>query len=571
MSEDNKNLLIFFVVSTLILVGYPYVFNNQAALNVQTSREQISLSQPIAPPETKIIETSVVSEKEKKKFVPEKIINISTKHLSGSISSYGAKIDHVVLNDYDKSLKNNDNQKIAVLDRMKRDYFAYTAWQSDDQSIPLPNETTQWEASDINLSVDKGVVLSWDNQQGLLFEKHISVDDQYIIVVTDKIKNYGTKNVKLKHTSLISKAIEQEATNEWTFYEGPIGYFNGKLENIAYSDISDKKEIKHETNGGWYGITDKYWLVAFVDDESINSVVNYKHNSLPGKNVYKIESVSKEVIVLPTANYSHDQRLFVGAKEINTLDKYEEKLGIKHFDLAIDFGWLYFITKPLLYALAYIKDIVGNMGLGIIILTLLLKILLAPLANKSYKSMNRMKDVQPKIQEIQKRYADDKVKLGQEISALYKKENINPVGGCLPTLLQSPILFALYKVLYISIEMRHAPFVGWISDLSMPDTMFIFNLFGLMPVELPSFLQIGVWPILMGLSMFLQQKIGPTPSDPSQAIMMLIMPIMFTFMFAHLPSGLVIYWTFSNVFSIVQQYIVTKNEGKNPHPKKCAE
>jgi YidC/Oxa1 family membrane protein insertase len=263
-------------------------------------------------------------------------------------------------------------------------------------------------------------------------------------------------------------------------------------------------------------------------------------------------------LIRPSVEVSKTHHLFVGAKEIKTLDMYEEKLKVQHFDLAIDFGCLYILTKPLLYALAYTKDLVGNMGLGIILITLLIKLFLFPLANRSYRSMNRMNIIQPKIQELRKKYEGDNAKFGQAVSEIYKKEGVNPLGGCLPVLLQSPVLFALYKVLYISMEMRQAPFIWWIRDLSLPDPSTILNLFGLIPVNLPGFLQIGIWPLLMGISMLLQQRMSPAPTDPSQAKMMLIMPVMFTFMFAQLPSGLVIYWTFSNILGIAQQYIIQR-------------
>ena len=272
-------------------------------------------------------------------------------------------------------------------------------------------------------------------------------------------------------------------------------------------------------------------------------------------------------IVNPSAEFSKTHHLFIGAKEINTLDMYEEKLDVPHLDLVIDFGYLYILTKPLLYAMSYVKDLIGNMGFGILLITLLIKLILFPLANKAYRSMNRMKAIQPKIKALQIKYAGDQMKMGQAVSELYRKEKINPLGGCLPMFLQWPILFALYKVLYISIEMRQAPFVGWIHDLSVADPWAILTLGGLIPVSLPGFLQIGIWPLLMGLSMWLQQRMGPAPADPTQAKMMLFMPVMFTLMFSQLPVGLIIYWTFSNLFAIAQQYTIMRIDEKNSMSK----
>jgi YidC/Oxa1 family membrane protein insertase len=341
------------------------------------------------------------------------------------------------------------------------------------------------------------------------------------------------------------------------------------LEEVKYEDISKQKEIHYQTRGGWFGVTDKYWLTAFIPNQQQSYGVTYRHLlDSDGQTLYRVESSTDFISVAPSAEISQTHRLFVGAKEINTLDMYEEKLSAPHMDLAIDFGCLYILTKPLLYILAYFKDLVGNMGLGIILITLLIKLLLFPLANKSYRSMNRMNSIQPKIQELRKKYAGDNVKLGQAVSEIYKKEGINPLGGFLPILLQSPVLFALYKVLYISIEMRQSPFIWWIRDLSESDPLTVLNLFGLIPIDLPGFLQIGVWPLFMGMTMLLQQKMGPAPQDPSQANMMLIMPIMFTFMFAQLPSGLVIYWTFSNILGIAQQYAIQKMDGKRSNQNK---
>jgi YidC/Oxa1 family membrane protein insertase len=371
------------------------------------------------------------------------------------------------------------------------------------------------------------------------------------------VRTYGTRAVTLRaHTKTLREFEKSDAT--WTCYEGPIGYFNGKLEEVGYKNILEKGQITHRTTGGWFGITDKYWFVSYAPDQNATHEVHFKHFAEGDKDVYTMESYGEAVNIVPSSEISQTQRLFVGAKEIKILDLYEKKLDVKHFDLAIDFGYLYFLTKPLLYALVFVKNLVGNMGMGILLLTLLLKLLLLPLANRSYRSMNRMKEIQPKIQALQKKYASDKMRLGEEISAIYKKEKINPLSGCLPMLLQSPVLFALYKVLYISIEMRHAPFVWWIHDLSQPDPLAIFNLFGLIPIDLPGFLQIGIWPALMGLSMFWQQKIGPAPADPSQASMMLMMPVLLTFMSAQWPSGLVIYWAFSNVLAVGQQYLMMR-------------
>ncbi|MDR3187404.1 MAG: membrane protein insertase YidC [Holosporaceae bacterium] len=555
MEEEKRNVLLFFAVSVLIMVGYPYFFNggghpSSAKIDGPVSMADGGNAAPNVPKKS----PPAIHPAPQYKI---KHIKIKTNDLSGVISSRGAKIDNVCLAKYRKNL--DGSESAPVLGEENGRYFAQTDWTSDNPSDVLPDEHTCWKTDSTELSEGSPVTLTWENGNGLVFEKHISIDDNYLITIVDVVKNHGTANVTLKSRARIHRELAQKADGAMSFYEGPLGYLNGKLEEISYDNIAKKSEIRHETTGGWFGITDKYWLVAFIPHQSLNYKVFYRHSAQSDKSIFNVESTDNAVTVAPSVEISKTHRLFVGAKEIKTLDMYEDKLQIKHLDMALDFGYLYIITKPMLYALAYAKDLVGNMGLGILLITLLIKLVLFPLANKSYRSMNHMKKIQPKIQALQAKYADDKVKLGQEVSELYKKEGVNPVGGCLPNLLQFPVLFALYKVLYISIEMRQAPFIGWIHDLSLPDPLVVFNLFGLLPLDLPGFLQIGIWPIIMGVSMFLQQKMGGmTSPDPAQATMMLCMPVIFTFMLAQLPSGLVIYWTFSNILGIIQQYAIMK-------------
>ncbi|GHT98511.1 membrane protein insertase YidC [Alphaproteobacteria bacterium] len=559
MNEEKRNIILFFAISILITVGYPYFFDTKTPVPSVVSEV---INTPPAVVATNL-PAMQIAERGAAVIAPEEPIHeivIDTKSISGTISSCGLKIDNILLKNYDDSLDKGKSKKISIFGDMKSVYYSITGWSSDDKSLLLPNENTHWKADSLKLSESSPVVLTWDNGNGLSFEKHISIDDNFVITVVDKVRNYGNRTIALQSQTKVHREFENDGSNStWTFYEGPLGYFSKGLEEISYSDIEKDGEKKYDTNGGWFGITDKYWLVAFIPAQNSNCKVSYKYSSMGNKKIYEVESKGDSIQVAPSFDISSTNNLFVGAKEVKTLDMYEEKLGIKHFDRALDFGCLYIMTRPLLYALAFAKDTLGNMGLAIILITLLIKLLLLPLANKSYRSMNRMKEIQPKIQAIQTKYADDKVKLGQAVSELYKKENINPVGGCLPSLVQSPVLFALYKVLYISIEMRQAPFIGWIHDLSVPDPLSIFNLFGLIPINLPSFLKIGIWPLLMGLSMLLQQKMGPKPTDPAQASMMMVLPIMFTFMFAQFPAGLVVYWTFSNVLSILQQYYIGKS------------
>jgi YidC/Oxa1 family membrane protein insertase len=537
------------------MAASPYFFGNGGEESVSRSsvavtggpKPGLSSGVPAAKAEVPVRHTEV------------KNIRIETGNLSGVISSRGVKIDNVFLKKYKKD--SNGEERVRVLG--DNGSFACTGWSSEDPNVILPDENSCWETSSETLSENSPAIFTWDNGNGLLFEKHVSVDENYLITVVDRVKNYGADTVALKSLSIVRREFPA-ADGAVTFYEGPMGCVNGKTEEIPYEDIAKKHVICRKTQGGWFGITDKYWLTAFIPNRKLNYEMVCRQISEDGKNICRMESITDFMTVAPSMEISGTHRLFAGAKEIHTLDMYEKKLQVDHFDLAIDFGWLYILTKPLLYALAYTKDLVGNMGLGILLLTLLLKLLLLPLANKSYRSMGRMSAVQPKIQELRKKYAGDNAALGQAISEIYKKEQINPLGGCLPLLLQSPILFALYKVLYISIEMRQAYFLWWIRDLSQPDPATVLNLCGLIPINLPGFLQVGIWPLLMGISMLLQQKMNPTPTaDPAQEKMLLIMPIMFTFMFAQLPSGLVIYWTFSNIFGILQQYWIQKSDERS--------
>ncbi|MDR0677622.1 MAG: membrane protein insertase YidC [Holosporaceae bacterium] len=559
MEEDKRNLVVFFVISMLIMVGYPYFMGmNNSVDKIVTQSSECKTSKPAEvipkiPPKSQKIET----------------IKLESTCLIGAISNRGVKIEKVSLKNY----ADKDKQNVPVLNNDKLNYYAQINWKSDDPNTILPNENTCWKASSLKLSESSPVIFTWDNGNGLYFERQISVDKKYLITIVDKVKNYGPEKVSLTSSALIYRDLEKIPDNS-VCYEGPLGYIDGKLEEIKYEDISKSRDIfngvktlRLKTHGGWFGLTDKYWLVAFIpSNQKEDYSVDFKHFSETGKESYGMEN-SEAFLIPSSTEISKTYHLFVGAKEINTLDAYETELNVKHFDLAIDFGCLYILTKPLLYALAYMKNLVGNMGIGILLLTLLIKLLLFPLANKSYRSMNRMSALQPKILELKKKYEGDNLRLGQAVSELYKKEKINPIGGFFLILLQSPVLFALYKVLYISIEMRQSPFIGWIKDLSLPDSAYIFNLFGLIPVELPSFLQIGIWPLLMGLSMWLQQKMSSVSMDASQEKMMLIMPIMFTFMFAQLPSGLVIYWTFSNILGMIQQHVIKKMDVVKNHKK----
>ena len=556
MDEEKRNLFLFFIISILIMVGYPYFFGDKGGVQTAPQNVVCETCNTVLPAAASA-DAKIIARKNSSTAAKVENIEIKAARVSGTICSKGIRFNDIRLKDYKKDL--DGNEKVSLFgDENSKNYYAQTGWRSDDSAIILPDQDSCWEVSGTELSENSPITFTWDNGEGLKFEKKISIDDNFLITIEDRVQNYGESTVTLKNVKEIHRDFlnQQEAL---AFYEGPLGCFDGKMQEIKYEDIAEKGEINCSGKASWFGLTDKYWLVAFVPNQGGMSGVKYKCD---GKNSYTILGIGGDISLSPNGAATEINRLYLGAKEIKTLDMCEEKLGAKHFDLALDFGYFYIFTKPLLYAIAYAKDIVGNMGLVIILITLLLKLLLFPLADKSYRSMNKMRDVQPKIQALQKKYGNDKVKLGQEVSELYRKEKVNPVGGCLPMLLQWPILIALYKVLYISIEMRQAPFFGWIRDLSQADPLTIFNLFGLLPINLPGFLQIGVWPLIMGATMIIQQKLSPAPADPSQEKMLFAMPIVFTFMFAQFPAGLVIYWTFSNLLGILQQYYLIKTGEK---------
>jgi YidC/Oxa1 family membrane protein insertase len=441
-------------------------------------------------------------------------------------------------------------------------YFIDFGWLSAESGIKLPDSETVWKSSAQELSQNSPVALEWDNGEGLTFHRTIAIDDQYMFTVTDRVTNTKDKVVALSAYGQINRLETPPLGGYMILHEGPIGVLNGKLTEPSYANTIEKQALEETTMGGWLGLTDKYWLVALIPDQKTSVKTAFKGQTINGLDRYQADVVMPTLEAKPGQSVETVHHLFAGAKILRLLDDYEAKLGFDKFDLAIDFGWFYFLTKPLFYVLDYLHKLLGNFGLAILALTVLFKIAFFPLANKSYRSMSHMKKMQPKIEALKERYGDDKLRMNQELMAMYKKEKINPLAGCLPMLIQAPVFFCLYKVLFVTLEMRHAPFYGWIQDLSAPDPTSILNLFGLLPWSTPSFLAIGAWPLLMGLTMFLQQKLNPQPTDPIQARMFMLMPIFLTFLLASFPAGLVIYWAWNNILSMGQQWMIMRLEDK---------
>jgi YidC/Oxa1 family membrane protein insertase len=434
----------------------------------------------------------------------------------------------------------------------------------------MPNAQTLWTSNSDLLSPSSPVNLRWDNGKGLIFTRKISINDDYLITYDDSVASSLDGAITMHPYGLVRRQGTPSMSGLYILHEGPLGVFDETLDEQDYSDLKDAPAggIKIETleAGGWIGITDKYWLAALLPSQQ--NKFTFSFQSLPGKeDRYQADYIDNSgQILAPGGAVSTQGRLFAGAKKVVLLDHYKEELGIPNFDLAIDFGWFYFLTKPFFYAINWLFQLFGNFGVATIAFTVVVKLAFFPLANKSYRSMAKMRILTPKLQLLRERFGDDRMKLNQEMMALYKAEKVNPAAGCLPVLLQIPVFFALYKVLFVTIEMRHAPFFGWIADLSAPDPTSIFNVFGLLPYSvdfLPPFLQLGLWPIFMGVSMFFQMRLNPAPPDPIQAKIFQWMPVFFTFLLATFPAGLVIYWTWNNLLSMAQQWYIMKQVAKS--------
>ena len=448
-------------------------------------------------------------------------------------------------------------------DGSEHPYFVELGWVASDPKVKVPGPGTKWTSGGGELTPDHPVELRWDNGEGLTFVNRIAVDPEYMFSVTETVENHGAAPVTLHPYGLVQRVGEVEVSSTYLLHEGPIGVFNGTLQDGIKYDTLKSGEKDFTTAGGWMGFTDKYWLVALIPDQKESVEAKMRHFERDKTDAYQVDYTGAEHVVAPGASATDTSRVFAGAKEVALLDSYEANAGVPRFDRAIDFGWFYFLTKPIFLTLDFFYHLIGNFGLAIMLLTVLIKALFFPLANKSYRAMSKMKLLQPEMAKLRERFGDDKQRLNQEMMALYKRVGANPMAGCLPIVIQIPVFFSLYKTLYVTIEMRHAPFYGWIHDLSAPDPTTFVNLFGLLPFTPPdiSFLHIGAWPLIMGCTMFLQQKLNPQPPDPMQAKMFMILPVVFTVMLAPFAAGLVIYWSWNNLLSIAQQWVIMRRTG----------
>jgi len=554
---ENKNVLLAVILSTAILIGWSFYFENpeeaqrkRAEMQGKTET-QTSIQKPEAPQPSKANPSKSISRNEALKE-SERVL-IENKNLSGSISLRGALIDDIILKNFRETLDAN-SKPIVLLSPKKYEqgYFVESGWATTKSDVKVPDNNTLWQIRDgKKLTPNYPITLEWNNKEGLVFLKKIEIDDKYLFKITETVRNDKNKVVDLFHYGQITKNAKPATENFYILHEGLTGVVDKNLKEETYSAVEKEKKT-YNGKSGWFGITDKYWMSAIIPESGksfkgeYSFTGNYKANFI----------ISEPNTIGPQKSTTSNIKIFIGAKEVYPIDDYAEKEKIDRFDLAIDWGWFYFITKPLFFVIDYIFKIVGNFGVAIIILTALVRIVFFPLSNYSFKSMAKMKVLQPEMLRLKELYKDDAKRTQQEMMALYKREKVNPLSGCLPILVQIPIFFAVYKMLFVTLEMRHAPFFGWIKDLSAADPTTIFNLFGLIPWEPPTFLMIGIWPILMGVTMYFQQKLNPAPPDPIQAKIFAWFPFIITIMLASFPSGLVIYWTASNILTMAQQYYI---------------
>ena len=555
---DNKNVFVAIALSMAVLLFWGAFFEtprqvkeNQKLDKVQTNQNKVQ--NDITP---NINQETIVKKVSRKDALSEvdRVI-IENGKVKGSISLKGAIIDDLSFKNHKKDLKSEENVVLLNPREIEDGYYIETGWASIGNEIEVPGIDSLWQVRGNKVLNEKNdVVLEWNNGKGLIFKKTIKLDEKYLFKIKQEVKNNTSSKINLYPYSQITRNKKpDDVMGFYILHEGFIGVFDGELKEDDYDDIQEKKIVRNSDNG-WLGITDKYWVTAIVPpkDRNFKSTFLYKENFRAN---YILNS---PVIINPKSSSGNEVRLFVAAKEVETVDGYAESENIEKFDLTIDWGWFYFFTKPLFFVIDYLFKLSGNFGIAIVLITLAIRIIFFPLANYSFRSMAKMKAVQPEMTRLKELHKDDKVKLQQEMMALYRKEKINPASGCLPILIQIPFFFAIYKMLFISLEMRHQPFFGWIQDLSAKDPTTIFNLFGLIPWDPPGFLIIGIWPILMGLSMYVQQKLNPAPADPIQAKIFAFFPLFLTIILAPFPSGLVVYWTVNNILTIAQQWVIMR-------------
>ncbi|MFG1296295.1 membrane protein insertase YidC [Xanthobacter variabilis] len=589
--SDNRNMIIAIALSVVILIGWQFFYGmpqaerqrqvaEQQRITALQEAQKAESSTPApgsAAPAPGSVPQAGGSTTPTKALTREQAIDatpralIETPRLKGSISLKGARVDDLLLTEYHETVDpKSPNIVLLSPSGAPNPFYAEFGWAAAaGAGAKVPGPETLWTSNGGKLTPEAPLVLTWDNGAGLTFRRTFTVDDHYMFAVKDEVENKAGTAVTLYPYALVSRHGMPHTSGFYILHEGLIGVLgdNG-LQEVTYAKMDkEKPQAFSGATGGWMGITDKYWAATVIPDQSVKYDAKFSSAMVGNTQTFQADFLAAPKTVEPGATVSTKSQLFAGAKVVQVVDGYQHSYNIDRFDLLIDWGWFYFITKPLFLVLDWIYKLVGNFGVAILIVTVILKGIFFPLANKSYASMAKMKAVQPELTAIRERYADDKAKQQQAMMELYKKEKINPVAGCLPILIQIPVFFALYKVLFVTIEMRHAPFFGWIRDLSAPDPTTIFNLFGLIPWDPASvpvvgvYLMLGAWPIIMGITMWVQMKLNPAPPDPTQQAIFNWMPIIFTFMLAHFAAGLVIYWAWNNTLSVAQQALIMKRNG----------
>ena len=591
---DNKNTILAIVLSALVLLGWQYFF---AVPQEKARQEQLAQQQkqtvptpdqpkPAQPqgqsqvPGQATAPSSTTPTDRRAALANSPRVPIATDTLQGTIALKGGRIDDLALVKFRETTDPKSPPIFLLSPSGTGDpFYAEFGWTgAAGANVKLPTSETVWkQVGSGGLGVGRPVTLTYDNGEGLEFRRTISVDDKYLFTIKDDVSNKGESPVTLFPYALISRHGIPPTAGYYVLHEGLIGVLGESgLQEFTYKNVEDKKSVSWDVTNGWLGITDKYWAATLLPDTSARLKARFSTSMLGTVRTFQTDYLLDAQTIGPGATGSANARLFAGAKEVSIvginfpfvgIGGYNKALGLNHFDLLIDWGWFYFITKPMFLAMDFFFRLLGNFGLAILMVTVLVKVIFFPLANKAYASMAKMKAVQPQMMALRERYANDKAKQQQELMELYKREKINPLGGCLPIVIQIPVFFALYKVLFVTIEMRHAPFFGWIHDLSAQDPTNLFNLFGLIPVDptilplLGPFLHLGIWPIIMGITMWVQMKLNPAPPDPTQAMIFNWMPLLFTFMLASFPAGLVIYWAWNNLLSVVQQSVIMRKHG----------
>ena len=550
---DNKNVFIAIALSMSVLLFWGAFFETPKPTKNNLSKKVENTNNDITPNINETLKINKISREDS--INKENRIKIENDSIIGSISLQGGIIDDVSFKKHKQSLKDNKNIIFVNPQETENGFFIETGWTSIGNEIKVPSLNSVWTVIGNNvLSFNQPVTLQWKNGDGIVFKKIIELDEKYLFKISQRVENNTNNSIDLyPYAQITRNKIPDDIQNFYISHEGFIGVFNEELKEDDYDDIKDKKIVR-DASKGWLGITDKYWMTALVPEQGQNFKSTFLY-----KDAYKANYIlNNPTTIKPSSSNINNIRLFVAAKEVETIDAYAANQNIEKLDLTIDWGWFYFFTKPLFFIIDYLFKLSGNFGIAIVLITIGIRLLFFPLANYSFRSMAKMKALQPEMVRLKEVHKDDKMKLQQEMMALYKKEKVNPASGCLPVLIQIPFFFAIYKMLFISLEMRHQPFFGWIKDLSAQDPTSLFNAFGLIPWDPPSFLVIGIWPILMGLSMWVQQKLNPAPADPIQAKIFAFFPIFLTIILATFPSGLVVYWTVNNILTIAQQWVIMK-------------